>query len=145
MWNQESEVFPVSRNQIAGVRWMSGVTRGRVDNENNNQSQYSNILNIVQGGVYIYESESIAIRNRNISEYRSENSKAMCTARKHRNAMSEHGTGTGTRIRTGTGTGTKLEREILRAVYCAITALDGYLSHSGNIPYIRSATLIYVL
>src|SRR5882724_1605382 len=81
MWNQESEVFPVSRNQIAGVRWMSGVTRGRVDNENNNQSQYSNILNIVQGGVYIYESESIAIRNRNISEYRSEHRKAVCKGR----------------------------------------------------------------
>ena len=56
-------------------------------------------------GVYIYESESIAIRNRNILEYGSE----------HRNMMSEHGTGTGTRIRTGTGTGTKLEREVLRA------------------------------
>ena len=48
-------------------------------------------------GVYLYKSESIAIRNRNISEYRSE----------HRNAMLEH--------RTGTGTGTKLKREILRA------------------------------
>jgi len=42
--------FPVNRNRIMGVRWMSEVTRGRVDNENNNQSQYSNILNIVQGG-----------------------------------------------------------------------------------------------
>jgi len=30
---------------------------------NNSQSQYSNISNIVQVGVYIYESESIAIRN----------------------------------------------------------------------------------
>jgi len=29
---------------------MSEVTRGRVDNENNSQSQYLNILNIVQGG-----------------------------------------------------------------------------------------------
>ena len=65
-------------------------------------------------GVYIYESEGIAIRNRNISEYGSEHRKAMCTARKHRKAMLEHGTGTGTRIRTGTGTGTKLEREISR-------------------------------
>jgi len=63
-------------------------------------------------GVYIYESESIAIRNRNISEYGSEHRKAMCSARKHRNVMSEHGTGTGTRIRTGTGTGTKLKRNI---------------------------------
>jgi len=32
-------------------------------------------------GVYIYESESIAIRNRNISEYGSEHRKAMCTRR----------------------------------------------------------------
>src|SRR5882724_8552664 len=88
-------------------------------------------------GVYIYESESIAIRNRNISEYGSEHRKAVCTGRetqesgvyrkgntgkwcvqegKHRNAMSEHGTGTGTRIRTGTGTGTKPEMVILRTV-----------------------------
>jgi len=60
---------------------MSEVTRGRVDNENNSQSQYLNILNMVQGGVYIYESESIAIRNGEISEYRSEHRKVMCTAR----------------------------------------------------------------
>jgi len=52
--------------------------------------------------VYIYESESIAIRNRNITEYGLE----------HRNAMSEHRT----RLGTGTGTGTKLETEILRVV-----------------------------
>ena len=57
-------------------------------------------------GVYIYESESRAIRNRNIMEYRSE----------HRNAMSEHGIGTGTILGTGTGTGTKLETVILRVV-----------------------------
>jgi len=38
------------------------VTRGWVDNENNSQSQYSNISNIVQGEVYIYKSENIAIR-----------------------------------------------------------------------------------
>jgi len=78
---------------------MSEVTRGRVDNENNNQSRYSNISNIVQVGVYIYESESIAIRNRNISEYRSEHRKRCVQEGKHRNAMSEHGTGTGTRIK----------------------------------------------
>src|SRR5882724_2255681 len=30
-------------------------------------------------------------------------------------------------------------------VYCAITALDGYPSHSDNIHYIWSVTLIYVL
>ena len=61
---------------------------------------------MVQGGFYIYESESIAIRNGNRSEYRSE----------HRNAMSEHGIGTGTRLGTGTGTGNKLETVILRVV-----------------------------
>jgi len=71
----------LSGNQITGVGWMLEVTRGRVDNENNNQSRYSNISNIVQGGVYIYKSESIAIRNRNISEYRSEHRKAVCTGR----------------------------------------------------------------
>ena len=60
---------------------MSEVTRGRVDNEKNNQSRYLKISNIVQGEVYIYESESIAIRNRNISEYRSEHKKVMCTGR----------------------------------------------------------------
>ena len=32
-------------------------------------------------GFYIYESESIAIRNRNIMEYGSEHRKVMCTAR----------------------------------------------------------------
>jgi len=32
-------------------------------------------------GVYIYESESIAIRNRNISEYGSEHRKTVCTGR----------------------------------------------------------------
>jgi len=32
-------------------------------------------------GVYIYESESIAIRNGNISEYRLEHRKVMCTTR----------------------------------------------------------------
>src|SRR5882724_7898714 len=31
------------------------------------------------------------------------------------------------------------------ALYCAITALDGYPSHSDNIHYIWSATLIYAL
>ena len=41
-------------NQIMGVIWMSEVTRGQVDNENNSQSRYSNISNIVQGrGLYI--------------------------------------------------------------------------------------------
>ena len=57
-------------------------------------------------GVYIYESENIAIRNRNITEFGLE----------HRNAMSECGIGTGKRLGTGTGTGTKLETVILRTV-----------------------------
>ena len=60
---------------------MSEVTRGQADNENNSQSRYLNISNIVQGGVYIYESENIGIRNRNISEYGSEHRKAVCTGR----------------------------------------------------------------
>src|SRR5882724_9323513 len=95
---QKSKVFPVSGIRL--WRWMSEVTRGRVDNENNSQSRYLNMSNIVQGGVYIYESENIAIRNRNITEFGSE----------HRYAMLEHGIG------TGTGTGTKLEMVILRMV-----------------------------
>ena len=40
-------------SQVTGIglqRWMSEVTRGRVDNENNSQSQYLNILIMVQGG-----------------------------------------------------------------------------------------------
>ena len=32
------------------VGLMLEVTRGQVDNENNSQSQYSNILNNIQGG-----------------------------------------------------------------------------------------------
>jgi len=59
----ESQRYSSEQNQITGVGWMSEVTRGRVDNENNSQSQYLNISNIVQGGVYIYEPENIAIRN----------------------------------------------------------------------------------
>jgi len=67
-------------------------------------------------GVYIYESESIAIRNRNISEYRSEHRKAVCTGRENTGMHVGTWDGTGTRIRTGTGTGTKLETVILRSV-----------------------------
>src|SRR5882724_11533178 len=33
----------------------------------------------------------------------------------------------------------------LTVLYCAITALDGYPSHSDNIHYIQLVTLIYVL
>ena len=63
-------------------------------------------------GVYIYESESIAIIT---GTYRNtdQNTGKWCVQQgKHRNAMSEHGTG----IRTGAGTGTKLETVILRTV-----------------------------
>jgi len=38
IWNQKSEVFPIDGNWITGVIWMSEVTRGQVDNENNSQS-----------------------------------------------------------------------------------------------------------
>jgi len=60
---------------------MSEVTRGRVDNENNNQVDYLKHIKYGTRWVYIYESESIAIRNRNISEYGSEHRKAVCTGR----------------------------------------------------------------
>ena len=50
--------------QITEVGVMSEMTRGQVDNENNNQSQYSNISNNIQSESLIYKSESIAIRNR---------------------------------------------------------------------------------
>src|SRR5882724_10381346 len=97
-------------------RWMSEVTRGRVDNENNSQSRYSNISNIVQGGVYIYESENIAIRNRNITEFGLEHRKAMCTARETQEWDVGKWNRNRNKIRTGTGTGTKLEMVILRTV-----------------------------
>ena len=61
---------------------MSEVARGQVDNENNSQIQYSNMSNNIQSAGLIYNSESIAIMNEEISEYRLEHRKAMCTARK---------------------------------------------------------------
>jgi len=45
------------------LEMMLEMTRGRVDNENNSQSGYLNILNNIQSGGLIYESESIAIRS----------------------------------------------------------------------------------
>ena len=57
------EVRGLDRSQITGVGLMSEVTRGQVDNENNSQSQYSNISNNIQSEGLIYELESIAIRN----------------------------------------------------------------------------------
>ena len=80
--NRKLEVFPIDENWITEVGWMSEVTRGQVDNENNSQSQYLSISNIVQGGGLLYKSESIAIRNRNIMEYGLEHRKAVYTARK---------------------------------------------------------------
>jgi len=60
-------------------------------------------------GIYIYESESIAIRNRKILDYGSEHRKATCTAR-----ITQECYGTGTGI--GTGTETKLQTGILRVI-----------------------------
>ena len=67
-------------------------------------------------GVFIYNSESIAIRNRKILEYGLEHRKPMSTARITQENNVVTGTGTGTRIGTGTGTGTKLYTGILRVV-----------------------------
>ena len=46
--DRKSEVFPVMGIRLR--RWVSEVTSGLVDNENNSQSQYLNMSNIVQGG-----------------------------------------------------------------------------------------------
>src|SRR5882724_13028488 len=66
-------------------------------------------------GVYIYESASIAIRNRNISEYGSEHRKAVCTGRETQECYVRTWDRNRNK-RTGTGTGTKLEMVILRVV-----------------------------
>jgi len=50
IWKSRVRGIPSEQESDYGVRWMLEVTRGRVDNENNNQSRYSNISNIVQGG-----------------------------------------------------------------------------------------------
>jgi len=73
-------------SQYSGIRLreldlMLEVTRGWVDNENNSQSDIQTYWIWYKVGVYIYESESIAIRNRKISEYGLEHRKVMCTAR----------------------------------------------------------------
>ena len=60
---------------------MSEMTRGQVDNENNSQSQYSNILNNIQSEGLIYKSESIAIRNWKYQNVGQKHSKVMSTAR----------------------------------------------------------------
>jgi len=63
-WNSEYRGIPIDL-EIESQRYSSGQEldygsqmdvgsdQSRVDNENNNQSQYSNMSNIVQGGVYI--------------------------------------------------------------------------------------------
>jgi len=56
----------------------------------------------------IYESENIAIRNRNITEFGSEHRKAMCTARETQECY----VGTRNRIRNRNRNGTKLEMVI---------------------------------
>jgi len=77
------------------------------------------LSNIVQGGgLYIYESEDIAIRNRNISEYGSEHRKVVCTGRE----TQECNVGTQDRNRNRNKNKnrnwnwTKLEKVILRSV-----------------------------
>ena len=60
---------------------MSEVTRGQVDNRTIVKVNIQTCQITYKVEVYIYESESIAIRNGKISEYRSEHRKVMCTAR----------------------------------------------------------------
>jgi len=81
------------------------VTRGQVDNENNSQSQYSNISNNIQcGGLYIHKSESIAIRN---GEYI-----GIQTGTQEGDEYSKDNTGMLLLAhRTGTGKGTRIEQE----------------------------------
>jgi len=74
------------------------------------------MLNIVQGGIYIYESESIAIRNRNITEYGLEHRKIMCTARETQECYVGTWNRNRNKIRNRNWTGTKLETVILRVV-----------------------------
>jgi len=134
IWN--TEVFPIDldfgiwkliisgiwKSRVRGIpsgweldyrSWMmSEVTRGRVDNENNNQSQYLNISNMVQVG-HIYKSEIIAIRTGSYRNMDRNTGKRCVQEGKHRIYV-------GTRDRNrnknknGTGTGTKLETVILR-------------------------------
>ena len=61
-------------------------------------------------GLYIYESESIAIRNRNISEYGSEHRKVVCTGRETQECY------VGTQNRNRNKNWVKLETETLRVV-----------------------------
>ena len=63
---------------------MSEVTRGQVDNENNSQSQYSNISNNIQSESLIFE-----------SEWELEHIKVMSTGRITQECDVRMGTGTG--------------------------------------------------
>jgi len=72
------EYFWKFRNQSSQVQSDVRETRGQVDNENNSQSQYLNILNNIHGGSLIY-----GVREQSISqEYhkcKREHSKAIYT------------------------------------------------------------------
>ena len=72
------EYFWKFRNQSSEVQSDVVVTRGRVDNENNNQSQDSNISNNIYGKSLIY-----GVREQSISQgyqkCKREHSKAMYT------------------------------------------------------------------
>ena len=89
---------------------MLEVTRGQVDNEINNKSQYSNISNNIQSESLIYESESIAIRNGKYWNmcWNTARITQECDVRTGTGTGMIIGTGTGMIIGTGTGTGTKL-------------------------------------
>ena len=64
-WNLEFRGIPNRHgNWITEVGLMLEVTRGQVDNENNNQSQYSNILNM-GGGLYIHVREHSHVTSHN--------------------------------------------------------------------------------
>jgi len=99
----KSQRYSQGGNWITGVGWMSGVTRGQVDNENNIKSIFKHIKYSKGGGPYIMSPESIAIRNRNIAEYGSEHRKVMHTGRETQECY------VGTRDRNRTRIGTELE------------------------------------
>jgi len=114
-----------------GVGGIVGRTRGQVDNENNSQVNIRTYWIYYKVGVYIYECESIAIRNRNIMDYGLEHRKWCVQQGKHRNAISEHGIGTG-KIRNRNGTGTKLEMVILRMVLWYLSSSVEYPGNLGS-------------
>src|SRR5882724_738821 len=80
-------------------------------------------------GVYIYDSESIAIRNRNISEYISENRKAMCTGRETQECYVGTWDRNRNKNKNRNWNWTKLEREISRAALVIPKFEHGVLYH----------------